>query len=140
MQLHQLISKTKSKKEKRVGRGGKRGTFSGKGTKGQKSRAGHKMLPDIRAMIIRIPKLKGIKNKSLIQKPVTIHLSDIEKKIKEDVITKEVLIKHRFLRKNNPGVKILANGELSKSITIRGINVSKKVKELIEANGGSVVN
>lgn len=138
MQLHQLISKTKSKKEKRVGRGGKRGTFSGKGTKGQKSRSGHKMLPDIRAMIIRIPKLKGIKNKSLVQKPIPVNLSDIEKKIKEDVITKEVLIKYRFLRKNNPGVKILANGGLSKPITIKGISVSKKVKELIEAKGGKV--
>lgn len=40
MQLHELKPKHKAKKKKRVGRGGKRGTFSGRGVKGQKARAG----------------------------------------------------------------------------------------------------
>jgi len=42
MQLHQLKLKNHKKSRKRVGRGGKRGTYSGKGMKGQKSRAGKK--------------------------------------------------------------------------------------------------
>lgn len=137
MQLHQLISKTKTKKEKRVGRGGKRGTFSGKGTKGQRARAGHKMLPDIRAMIIRIPKLKGLKHKSLVDKPIAINLADITKKIKEDIITKELLAKYRLIRRKD-SVKILATGEISRPITIKGMAVSKKAKEAIEAKGGKV--
>jgi len=40
MQLHQLKPNHKKKSRKRVGRGGKKGTYSGKGMKGQKSRAG----------------------------------------------------------------------------------------------------
>ena len=51
MQLHTLKRKTKNKTKKRVGRGGKRGTYSGKGLKGQKSRAGKKIRPEIRDII-----------------------------------------------------------------------------------------
>lgn len=43
MQLHQLKIKKKNKSKKRVGRGGKRGTYCGKGIKGQKCRAGRKL-------------------------------------------------------------------------------------------------
>jgi len=46
MQLHQLKPKNKLKKAKRIGRGGKRGTYSGKGIKGQRSRAGAKIRPE----------------------------------------------------------------------------------------------
>jgi len=59
MQLHQLKPKNKSKKVKRIGRGGKRGTYSGKGIKGQRCRAGAKIRPEIRDMIKKIPKKRG---------------------------------------------------------------------------------
>src|SRR4030043_532865 len=55
----QMKPKHKLKKKKRVGRGGKRGTYSGKGIKGQKSRAGRKMVPVIRELIKKYPKLRG---------------------------------------------------------------------------------
>ena len=48
MQLHQLQPKNKNQKRKRVGRGGKRGTFSGHGSKGQKARAGTRIRPGFR--------------------------------------------------------------------------------------------
>ena len=48
MQLHELKRKTENKTPKRVGRGGIRGKTSGRGTKGQKARAGHSIRPDIR--------------------------------------------------------------------------------------------
>jgi len=64
MQLHQLSPKHKSKKRKRVGRGGKRGTYCGRGMKGQKSRAGAKFVPIIRGLIKRYPKLRGYRNKA----------------------------------------------------------------------------
>lgn len=64
MQLHELKPNHKLKKTKRVGRGGKRGTYSGHGIKGQKSRAGRKMQPIIRNIIKRYPKLRGHKFKS----------------------------------------------------------------------------
>ncbi len=43
----------------RVGRGGKRGKTSGRGTKGQNARAGHKKRPEMRDLIKKIPKLRG---------------------------------------------------------------------------------
>ncbi len=59
MQLHELRAIHKDEDAKRVGRGGKRGTTSGKGQKGQKSRSGHRIRPAERDMIQRLPKLRG---------------------------------------------------------------------------------
>ena len=63
MQLHELKPIHKKKQPKRVGRGGKKGTYSGRGMKGQKSRAGRRLPPVIREMIKRYPKLRGYKFK-----------------------------------------------------------------------------
>jgi len=63
MQLHQLQPANKNQKKKRIGRGGKRGTYSGRGVKGQKSRAGRHIRPAERDLIQRLPKLRGQKNK-----------------------------------------------------------------------------
>ena len=67
MQLNQLKSHTKRKDAKRVGRGGKRGTYSGKGTKGQKSRAGAGFKQGFRGGDNRLwqlfPKLRGATKK-----------------------------------------------------------------------------
>ena len=57
MQLHNLP--IQNKQGKRVARGGKRGTTAGRGTKGQKSRSGHRIRPAQRDLLIRIPKLRG---------------------------------------------------------------------------------
>jgi len=64
MQLHELQPLHKNGCKKRIGRGGKRGTTSGRGTKGQKSRAGHCIRPAERDFIQRLPKLRGFKNKA----------------------------------------------------------------------------
>ena len=61
--LHKLESDPNKKTRKRIGRGGKRGTYSGKGVKGQKSRAGRKIRPAIRDFMQQTPKLRGVKNK-----------------------------------------------------------------------------
>ncbi len=138
MQLHQIEKPNNLKSPKRVGRGGKRGTFSGKGTKGQKARAGHRIRPAIRDLVIRIPKLKGFKNKPLISAPIAVSLKDIEAKVSENTITRESLIKAGLLKKSEKRVKILSNGELKKSRTFKGLKVSKNAKEKIEAAGGKV--
>jgi len=65
MQLHQIQSIHKSKTKKRVGRGGKRGTYCGRGIKGQKSRAGVKIRPAARDLIKKIPKMRGYKFKRI---------------------------------------------------------------------------
>lgn len=61
MQLHQIKPSHKLKTKKRIGRGGKKGTYSGKGMKGQKSRAGAKIRPELRDFIKKIPKVRGYK-------------------------------------------------------------------------------
>lgn len=65
MQFHNLQSKTKRKKSRQVGRGGTRGKTSGRGTKGQNARAGHKKRPEMRDIIKRVPKLRGRGKSSL---------------------------------------------------------------------------
>lgn len=120
-------SRQKNKKPQRVGRGGKRGTTSGRGTKGQKSRSGHRIRPAERDLLIRIPKLRGYKNKPLLEKPLALNVGDLEN-ISETSLN----------RKNLGNVKILGGGEVKKALTVEGLPVSKTAKEKIERAGGSV--
>lgn len=62
MNLHQVVPSHRNPSKKRIGRGGKRGTFSGRGVKGQKARAGRKVRPATRDLIQQIPKLRGSRN------------------------------------------------------------------------------
>ena len=139
MQLHELKSQFKKKNKKRVGRGGKRGTTSGKGQKGQKSRSGHRIKPAEREMIQRLPKLRGLKNKSLQKKPIIIKIEDLNKKIEGGIINREVLIKAGLMKKSDKKIKILGNGEIKKSFQVEGLKISENAKKKIEAAGGKVV-
>lgn len=142
MQLHQLRPKHKLKKRKRVGRGGKRGTYSGRGIKGQKARAGRKLKPAIREFIKKYPKLRGYKFKPLRQKPVVINIETLGKKFKAgSAINPQALLKLRLIRRIKgkiPEVKILGKGELKKALVIEGCEVSKSAKEKIEKVGGQI--
>lgn len=134
MQLHNLS--IKNRKEKRVARGGKRGTTAGRGTKGQKSRSGHRIRPAQRDLLIRIPKLRGYKNKPKSEFNLVLHLSDLAK-IKADVINRDAL-KVYFGKDFRNEIKILDKGETKKAVKIEGIKISKGAKEKIEKAGGSV--
>jgi len=138
MQLHQLKPTIKSRKKKRIGRGGKRGTYSGRGQKGQKARAGHRIRPAERDLIQRLPKLRGFKFKPLKPKPVIINLSDLEKKIKGDVINRQILLEAGLIRKSNKRIKILGNGEVKKAFKIEGLEISQSAKNKIETAGGFI--
>ena len=59
MQTNTLKASTPRIRSVRVGRGGKRGKTSGRGTKGQNARAGHKKRPELRDIIKKLPKLRG---------------------------------------------------------------------------------
>jgi len=134
MQLHNLS--IKNKKAKRVARGGKRGTTSGRGTKGQKSRSGHRIRPAQRDLLIRIPKLRGYRNKPKSDFNLVLHLSDLAG-IKGDVINRAALMAH-FGKKFKEEIKILDKGEIKKAVKIEGVKISKSAKEKIEKAGGSV--
>ena len=139
MQLHELQTTHKQKSKKRVGRGGKRGTYSGKGMKGQKSRAGRKMKPMEMDLIKRLPKLRGFKNKPLREKPLIINITDLEKRMENNIINNKSLLRAGVIKKLNKKVKILGGGEIKKTFEIKGIPASKSVKSKIEAAGGKII-
>jgi large subunit ribosomal protein L15 len=145
MQIHQIKRKTKNKKRMIVARGGTRGKTAGRGTKGQKARSGHKIRPEIRDMIKRIPKLRGRgknSNLSISDKPITINLMSLEAKFKNgDTVSRQTLIEKKIISNRNgkmPQVKILGVGDLTKKITLKGISVSESVKAKIEKAGGAI--
>ena len=142
MQLHELKPKHKLKRKKRVGRGGKKGTYSGKGIKGQSSRAGRKMVPIIRELIKRYPKLRGYRSFILQDYSAVVNIDNLEKVSKNgEVINPNNLIKKGIIRTMKgkvPQVKILGRGKLSKQLIIENCKVSKTAKEAIEKAGGTI--
>lgn len=142
MQIHQIKPNHKRQTRKRVGRGGKKGSYSGKGMKGQRSRAGRKLVPVIRGLIKRYPKLRGYRAQNINKKPVVLNLDILENNFKDgEVIAPKILIEKRLIRKIEgrvPKVKILGSGELKKKISIEGCIVSKSAKEKIEKAGGNI--
>ena len=142
MQLHQIKPTIKRKQRKRVGRGGKRGTYSGKGVKGQKARSGASFQPAIRTFIKRYHKLKGYRLGERKTTQQTINIEMLEKKFSSgDMISPKSLIEKKLLRTikgKMPLVKILGKGEISKSLIVENCEVSKTAKEKIEKAGGAV--
>jgi large subunit ribosomal protein L15 len=142
MQLNQLKSKTKSRTKKRVGRGGKRGTYSGRGMKGQKSRAGRKLQPVIRELIKKYPKLRGYRAKRREKEIVGINIAILNEKFKGgEIINPKILIEKKMIERIKgkvPLVKILARGEVKKKLIIKDCQVSKGAREKIEKAGGEI--
>jgi large subunit ribosomal protein L15 len=141
MQTHEIKANTQRKYKRQVGRGGKRGKTSGRGTKGQNARAGRKFRPAMRDTIKKLPKLRGYAFKSPNIKPVAVNLSEIEKFINVgEVLTPTSLVERGLLDKvlgKTPRTKILGN-VISKKVTLEGFLVSKASKEAVEKAGGSV--
>jgi len=135
MQLHELKKEYKTKKKRRVGRGGKRGTYSGRGLKGQKSRAGAKIRPAIRDLIMKLPKRRGFKFKSIQEKPSVVNLDLLDKYFKKgEVVSPAALFQKGLITKEHnklPKVKILGGGELKHKVIIKDCLVSQKAREKI---------
>ena len=134
MQLHNLKSHTGLRKKKVVGRGGKRGTTSGKGTKGQKARAGHRIRPEIRDMIKKLPRLRGRgKNylKTVTLLGAVVNLVDSERHFKAgETVNPSALFTAGLINKEGgrlPKVKILGKGTLSKKLIFKDCEFSRSV-------------
>lgn len=156
MQLHHLKPRTERKSSKRVGRGGKRGTTSGGGTKGQKGRAGAGVRAGFRGGDNRIwqmfPKNRGASKKHgnkkphrkhrLYQvrnsKPTVANLSDLNILEHGVTVTPEMLVEKGIIASADKGVKILSTGELKKKLTFKGFVFSESAKAKIEKAGGSI--
>lgn len=142
MQIHQIKPKTKLKKDKRIGRGGKKGTYSGRGVKGQLARSGHKKAPAIREVIKKYHKLKGYKFNSISDKGETVNLSDLQRRFASDeIVSPETLVEKglaRTVKGKLPIVKILGNGSLKKKLTVKECLLSRSAAEKIEEAGGKI--
>ena len=142
MQRHQLKRTHKNPKSQVVGRGGKRGKTSGRGTKGQKARSGHKMRPEIRELIKKLPKLRG-RGKHSLKSIQALHkvlnLEVLDKAYKDGEAVNPETLKEKSLVSGKIAVKILGGGEISKALTISGCAVSVSAKEKIEKAGGKII-
>lgn len=140
LSLHTIKPTPGSKKKKRrVGRGGKRGTYSGRGLKGQKSRSGaHGMRRrGIRQLMESTPKLRGFKSSQT--KPAVVNLVDLNKKYKDgEKVTPKSLFSKGLVTKTKNGVKILGKGSLKIKLEISKCQTSQSAKEKIEQAGGKV--
>jgi len=142
MQIHELKRKHKNRDRKRVGRGGAHGTYSGRGSKGQKSRAGRKMVPIIRELIKRYPKLRGYKTFRFEKDFAVVNLEAIEKNFKDgEILNPENLISKGIISRikgKTPKVKILGTGKITKKVVVENCKISKTAKEAVEKAGGSI--
>ncbi len=142
--LHNLSPAPGSHRDrKRLGRGPGSGTgkTSGKGHKGSKARAGHHgpgggkpafeggQMPLTR----RLPK-RGFTN-PFREEPNVIRLDQLA--LLDGEVTAESLRAAGLVKRKGP-VKVLANGELSTAVTVRGLKVSSAAREAIVAAGGKV--
>ncbi|MBT3356688.1 50S ribosomal protein L15 [bacterium] len=140
MQINDLKAAKKDSK-KRVGRGGKKGTYSGAGMNGQKSRSGHSQAATFTggssAIVGQTKKLRGFK--SLNPKAQVVNIKDVERVFSDgDEVTPETLKEKGLISKLHLPVKILSVGEISKKISFKDIAFSVVAKTKIEKAGGSV--
>lgn len=146
MQLNSLKARTKNKKNAPVGRGGKRGKTSGRGGKGQTARAGHKIRPEVRDLIKKLPKRRGHgKNRSRTVRTnriatAAINLTALEAVFKAgETVSPATLLAKGLVRRAKgraPYVKILGTGTLSKALIVKGCMLSTTAREAITAVGG----
>jgi len=146
--LHNLVPAPGSHRDrKRLGRGPGSGTgkTSGKGHKGIKARAGHHgpgggkphfeggQMPLTR----RLPK-RGFTNIFRVEHQV-VRLSDLEARLPEGTeVTRDSLVAAGLISARKGPAKVLANGDLKRAVTVRGIWMSAGAREKIEAAGGRV--
>ncbi len=135
-------NKGAKRERKRVGRGqgSGRGKTATRGHKGAKSRSGYGTRPGFEGgqmpLQRRLPK-RGFNN--IFRKEYAIvQVSDLENFDAGSRIDREALVQAGLIDKRTTLVKVLANGELSKSLTVAVDKVSAGAKQKIEAAGGTV--
>lgn len=143
MKLHELQPAVGAKKSpKRVGRGtgSGLGRNSGKGEKGQNARTGGGVRPGFEGgqmpLYRRLPK-RGFTN-IFAKEYAVINVDRLNVFEDGTVVTPEVLLEKGIVSKLYDGVKILGNGDLQKSLTVKATKFSKTAAEKIEAAGGKV--
>lgn len=143
MKLHELAPAPGSKKVRtRVGRGlgSGLGKTSGKGHKGQKSRAGGGVRPGFeggqKPLYLRLPK-RGFTN--IFSKEYSeINVAVLNRFDNGTVVDLEALVEAGVIKKVLDGLRVLGNGELTKALTVKANGFTKSAAEKIQAAGGTV--
>jgi len=143
LSLSNLAPNSASTKErKRVGRGqgSGRGKTATRGHKGSKSRSGYGTRPGFEGgqmpLQRRLPK-RGFTN--IYKKEYTIvNLSDLDRFDGGTRVDREVLLAAGLINKRDISIKVLANGDITKSLTVAVDKVSGSARQKIEAAGGTV--
>ncbi|SJZ98457.1 LSU ribosomal protein L15P [Cetobacterium ceti] len=143
MKLNQLQPSVPKKDRKRVGRGESSGLgkTAGKGSNGQKSRAGASVKPYFEGgqmpLYRRVPK-RGFSNSLFRKDYAVINLSDLNRFEEGTEVTPELLVATGIVKKLGAGIKVLGNGSLEKKVSVKAHKVSESAKAAVEAKGGSV--
>ena len=139
------------KDRKRVGRGlgSGKGRYSGRGIKGQKSRAGsHKMRAGFEGgqmpIYMRMGKLRGATSKDAMPigpfrtSTVPVNVGSLDRFDDGAEVTPESLVEAGLIKNTKTDVKLLGNGELKKKLTVHVHGISATAREKVEAAGGTV--
>ena len=142
MKLETLPKSKEAKSRKRVGRGpgSGMGKTATRGENGQLSRSGASIPAWFQGgqspLYRRLPK-RGFNNAKFTIRFATINLDDLNKYFKDgDVVTPEVLKERGIIKKQLSGIKVLANGNLEKKLTVKAQRFSSKAVTKIEEAGG----
>ena len=130
--------------KKRVGRGpgSGKGKTAGRGQNGQLSRAGGGKRAGFEGgqtpLARRLPKLPGFRNINRVEY-VVVNVKTLEERFEAgDVVERDTLIEKNLIKSYSGPVKVLGDGELTKSLTVKVDKVSKTALAKIEAAGGKV--
>ena len=143
MKLHEMkYNEGARHTTKRLGRGqgSGQGKTAGKGHKGQNARSGGGVAIGFEGgqtpLYKRIPK-RGFTNSSRIEYAV-VNIEQLNKFENGVEVTPELLKESGIVKKQLDGIKILGNGKLEKSLTVKCHKISNSAKEAIEKAGGKV--
>lgn len=142
MKLHELSPAFGATKEvKRIGRGhgSGQGKTAGKGHKGQWARSGGGVKPGFEGgqtkLAMRIPK-RGFNN-IFATEYATINVSDLEARFENGAVIDDIaLVESGLVKKTLDGIKVLGNGEITKSFTVKAAKFTAAAAEKIEKAGG----
>jgi large subunit ribosomal protein L15 len=151
LNLHSLKPAQSQKARKRIGRGlgSGKGRYSGRGIKGQKSRAGsHKMRVGFEGgqmpIYMRMGKQRGATSKDAMPigpfrtSTVPVNVGALDRFDDGAEVTPESLVEAGVIKNTKTDVKLLGNGELKKKLTVRVHAISATAREKVEQAGGTV--
>ena len=142
MMQHLIQPNKKARRQRRRrgrGDGSGRGTYSGKGIKGQKSRSGKGPRPGFEGgqlpLIKRLPERRGFTN--IFKKYYAlVKVGDLQKLDIEGQITPEVMVENKLVKSLKLPVKVLGNGEISRSVNVLAHKFTGSARQKIESAGG----